>query len=132
MKKCEKCEKVTNKSIRYGNDKEVYFCSQHFNVDKKGKCCLCNEMPKKSGSLFRCNQEGEPEINHYVCEDKQCRHYMKVIIQEENKPKCKSCSKNYVSLKCCSKCKNVFYCTRECQVKDFPQHKLICVELIKK
>lgn len=26
----------------------------------------------------------------------------------------------------CSKCMQVFYCTRECQVKHWPQHKVIC------
>lgn len=29
----------------------------------------------------------------------------------------------------CSKCKNVYYCSKECQVKDFPSHKLLCTSL---
>lgn len=32
----------------------------------------------------------------------------------------------------CSKCKCAYYCSRECQKKDWPQHKRICQELAQK
>ena len=30
--------------------------------------------------------------------------------------------------KCCSRCMNVAYCSRECQVKDWKKHKQTCLE----
>lgn len=38
--------------------------------------------------------------------------------------KCAKCSKE--AFKRCSKCKNVWYCSRECQVADWKEHKPKC------
>ena len=41
---------------------------------------------------------------------------------------CLSCCKKEteVELKRCSRCKFVHYCSKQCQVKDFKDHKTIC------
>lgn len=39
--------------------------------------------------------------------------------------KCASCTQ-HDNLKRCSRCKSTFYCSQECQKKDWPSHKLIC------
>jgi len=40
---------------------------------------------------------------------------------------CKVCFKQYgVKLKYCSVCKSTSYCSRECQVKDWKNHKMEC------
>jgi len=47
---------------------------------------------------------------------------------------CNTCKKTTDELidtqkfKKCSKCKLIYYCSRECQVKDWPKHKEICQE----
>lgn len=43
--------------------------------------------------------------------------------------KCKKCEK--AAYKRCSKCKSVWYCSRECQVGDWPTHKPTCNKLAK-
>ena len=43
--------------------------------------------------------------------------------------KCNKCQKQ--AFKRCSKCKSVWYCSRECQVGDWPQHKEKCKKLAK-
>lgn len=43
--------------------------------------------------------------------------------------KCNKCQKQ--AYKRCSKCKSVWYCSRECQVGDWPQHKEKCKRITK-
>jgi hypothetical protein len=47
--------------------------------------------------------------------------------------KCSGCSVGLQEdqIKRCAKCKSVFYCSRDCQVKDWSAHKLACKELRK-
>lgn len=40
--------------------------------------------------------------------------------------KCAVCSKQGVKLMACGNCKNIFYCERACQIKDWASHKLVC------
>jgi hypothetical protein len=39
---------------------------------------------------------------------------------------CRSCHVRSLEMKRCKLCKNVFYCTKECQVKDWGRHKAEC------
>ena len=31
----------------------------------------------------------------------------------------------------CAQCKTVWYCSRSCQVKDWPEHKKVCKKIVK-
>lgn len=40
---------------------------------------------------------------------------------------CKTCLKENVKLLTCGRCKSVFYCSKDCQKKDWKSHKAVCV-----
>jgi hypothetical protein len=42
---------------------------------------------------------------------------------------CRHCKKQSTSLKQCADCIGIFYCSRECQVTDWKQHKTECTEI---
>ena len=42
--------------------------------------------------------------------------------------KCKVCKKT--ATKRCSRCKAIYYCSRECQIKDWITHRFICQKLL--
>ncbi len=41
---------------------------------------------------------------------------------------CGNCKKE--AIKKCSRCEAVYYCCRECQVNDWPNHKGLCFQLV--
>jgi hypothetical protein len=41
---------------------------------------------------------------------------------------CIFCKKSIYELQVCYKCKKYIYCSKECQNKDWDNHKLICIE----
>jgi len=40
---------------------------------------------------------------------------------------CKTCLKENIKLLACGRCKSVFYCSKDCQKKDWKSHKAVCV-----
>ena len=48
------------------------------------------------------------------------------IIKEEDDKLCINCLATNIKLRVCSRCKKVRYCSRECQLDDWPMHKQFC------
>lgn len=40
--------------------------------------------------------------------------------------RCSTCGKQLQIMKRCTRCKSVMYCSRECQIKDWPTHQIVC------
>ncbi|CAD8117731.1 unnamed protein product [Paramecium sonneborni] len=45
---------------------------------------------------------------------------------------CQICNKQDAELLRCSQCKSIYYCSIECQKKDWKDHKFICSEIVLK
>src|SRR4030042_3412346 len=44
----------------------------------------------------------------------------------ELEKRCRNCKLMSNNMKCCSRCRFPYYCSRECQVEDWPRHKEDC------
>jgi hypothetical protein len=65
----------------------------------------------------------------YTCSEKCKLDKMKSMRKEtETRMICKVCGNCCENMKKCSKCKKTYYCSRECQINDWPEHKKICNE----
>ncbi|XP_045206626.2 uncharacterized protein LOC123558843 [Mercenaria mercenaria] len=40
--------------------------------------------------------------------------------------RCSTCNKQMKIMKRCTRCKSVMYCSRDCQIKDWPVHQSVC------
>ncbi len=63
------------------------------------------------------------EYRQYVPHQSQPSHT--VLSESANRDSCKICGKT-TELKKCARCQKIFYCSRECQKKDWPNHKAEC------
>lgn len=46
--------------------------------------------------------------------------------------KCRTCNLIKLKMQLCSRCKGAYYCCRECQVTDWPVHKIGCADEAKR
>jgi len=70
-----------------------------------------------------------PRIQFYSIEVARLRGAYNAKIQQKsinNPKKCFVCGENNIPLKICSRCRFAFYCSAECQKKDWMWHKLNC------
>lgn len=72
-------------------------------------------------NFFRDKQDGKP--------DEALKNIMKlygsdVFDQFDDDPKCAACGESAAHR--CSKCKNEWYCSRECQLTRWKEHKKMC------
>lgn len=58
--------------------------------------------------------------------DKSLKSGLRIMNQLKNRFICRTCEKRAKDLKQCSRCKIAHYCSTECQVKNWQQHKEIC------
>jgi tetratricopeptide (TPR) repeat protein len=103
-------------------------------VVKTRQCDACSKtsivnLPCCEGckSVYYCNIKCQQ--NHWDNGHKEeC-----ILIQVEKqsgKEKCNTCSKTGVKLRCCDRCKSVYYCSSNCQKEDWDNgHKNSCKEM---
>ncbi|KAM4524593.1 putative protein MSS51 homolog, mitochondrial isoform 1-T1 [Odontesthes bonariensis] len=106
------------------SDQSAFF-SLESNVPGLSKVIL-NKLNMKDYGEYRAAVQGEPKGISF-------RNYKEMFQRMEDTFKfCTGCSKlsehlaEGQTLKRCVKCLNVYYCTKDCQRKNWPQHKKVC------
>lgn len=71
-------------------------------------------------TLVETDIHGGPEIDKLLKEEKA---FMKNLKKNEQ---CQTCGRNDAILKQCDRCRRAYYCSKECQEKDWKRHKKEC------
>eukprot|EP00026_Physarum_polycephalum_P006047 Phypoly_transcript_06087.p1 GENE.Phypoly_transcript_06087~~Phypoly_transcript_06087.p1 ORF type:complete len:611 (+),score=75.80 Phypoly_transcript_06087:61-1833(+) len=90
-------------------------------------------------ALLECNAQ-EPLEKLTECPDKSVAEYAEVLLTKvgtlsgeigtiERKCSSTTCEVRSDKLKKCSQCSSAWYCSKECQVNDWAQHKQACMQL---
>ena len=86
--------------------------------------CYVNFLEKRVADLrlscIRLASENEGRIAHL-------EHSVKVLEQTITDKQCACCEKFEDKMKRCARCRNVRYCSKDCQVKHWTMHKPLCV-----
>jgi hypothetical protein len=117
------------------------------------KCIVCNRGCGMLGRLVDHIEKGDnpllgsipmPRINCHsyspYCGLECYKYETKKYAQQSGGRVCETCCRldlivdedSKLSMKACSRCHNVHYCSKECQRLDWSNHKLICTEHSKK
>ena len=107
------------------------------------ECGMCN-IKSDAVTLLSCGRCGQTfycskycQKNHWRLQKTDCftpeeRTQMKAVTRQTTFKACELCSKTKIStgnsLRSCSRCMSVHYCSTECQKSDWARHKTSCVE----
>ena len=117
---------------------------KHSSGDPLLKCAFCKKLSDNLNS--NCSRCGRVQYCNHDCQAKDWPEHKKVCIDamklqssdtskhSSSDPllKCAFCKKLSDNLNSnCSRCGRVQYCNRDCQAKDWPEHKKVCTDAMK-
>ena len=117
-----KCNQKLDRSVGGNTNRATAFCF----IEKKGQSKDKKERLKflqTKGTVRRLTKRSKKcPFKAYLIARMKKR--LKGRSQKEISKGCQVCGKK--TDKCCSRCKKALYCSRECQLKDWPGHKKVC------
>lgn len=112
-------EKLTDRERIYFKkkvSKEIMAMYDHFRLPYKN-----SKIPNVPSSLL-------PDTPDYPSEQVILQR-KKLVVNDDSKQCGNETCTNINSRYKCSRCQYIFYCCKECQVQDYPNHKLVCAML---
>ena len=101
-------------------------------LQKENKYRLLNRMCPKKGEAGKCKHEEEGIIYAYANYINTAYHKDVEAAERQDGIRCNTCKsmQGATEFKVCSACKKVYYCSRDCQRKDWKGgHKQLCPSL---
>ena len=95
----------------------------------KGGFVIERDLEKSKSYFQKSHLQGNYYANKFVEKlDLSPQNILENVdkLSPQNSKKCSFCNSHSSQLKVCSRCKFVFYCSRECQTKDWKFHKNNC------
>jgi len=115
--KAQALSALTDKKITKNTDERLSYVQALKNADIKN----IEKLSIKFEKQFRMMNANVTDLN---------RDYKKILQENLDIGKkrftCQVCGIIKSSMKICSRCKDAFYCSRECQAKDWKKHKKSC------
>ena len=120
---CMRCKKPAHIHCSCGS---VSYCSKE---------CQTLELPdhsKKCSQLADSSSTSELPNTSPASKAQGHSDYFEIVPTSIVSSKCAHCTKTETSLKRCSKCRSVSYCSVECQRLHWPQHQSTCSAIVRK
>lgn len=104
---CEKCSRSDVPLSKCQRCQDVYYC---------GRACQKADWKLHKSSCSKATKS-QPETSESTANRDAL---------EDHSHSCVKCNRSNVPMSRCTRCKNVFYCGRDCQKADWKVHKLNC------
>ncbi|KAE9396351.1 hypothetical protein BT96DRAFT_922196 [Gymnopus androsaceus JB14] len=122
---------------RCGRCKSVWYCSSECQMkdwkEHRPYCTQTNQASALMDSGSADTEEQKIQASHKV-QEKSALRIDESQCEEDAAPMVYACYTCHASddsrtLKCCSRCKVAWYCSSECQTKDWKEHKNHCAQM---
>lgn len=97
----------------------------HSNITDNTKMIPGNCWHDLHSKICKNNPTYEKEFNDNILKRLYPHCYDKI----KNNIKCESCGVDLKDLYRCSRCKKTYYCSEQCQINNWSQHKLLCKKI---
>jgi hypothetical protein len=137
--KCSQCSGIALRCLRFqrlclGPKELALLCDDCYpsflsGIMGKCQCDYCGNVIYKDPHITTCIIVRLPTKAVVLTCSKKCeKRNRKEMVAESASYVCENCGKKESTMSRCSKCGIARYCSRECQVKNWPEHKRKCVK----
>ena len=104
-----------------------YCCPNCAASGKEYKLCYyCGKNPRMCWIRYRSQIRQEENTGYSKCQECNDKDRAKYTNLDVWLLYCAKCNRSAKNLRRCSKCKNVYYCSIDCQRADWHKHKPLC------
>jgi tetratricopeptide (TPR) repeat protein len=133
----EVCKQIMNKAPKIEYDRLLDFSTVCVLPEEDDPMKVTSDAkqeveltPEKLKELNKLMTEGKPGVDRpFSMADLTKMMAKSTMKSDPSRNVCAKCGKTDIPLKQCGQCKQVKYCSRECQKSDWSRHKKVCAQL---